>query len=119
VPNFHGDLMPFLGASSGPLLWMARPSASSAKRSGYSEGEDKSGGKAEVKTEVGVIDPCTSRFSKRCNLEYGCHPEDQMQNGSTEPVQQVILAQKTNPLGGRNPCTVSSTAVHNESSAGD
>ena len=36
-------------------------------------------------------------------------PKNQLQDNS-ETAQQIILAQNMNPLGGRNPCTVSATA---------
>ncbi len=57
VPNFCGSQLPSFGASSRPLA--ARPSASSARRGV----DSKAKGEAEVKVEVSVTAPCTSRLS--------------------------------------------------------
>ena len=67
---------------------------------GHQQGETNSRGEAEVKAEIPVIDPRTLRFSIRRSRE---RRSVKMQDSGAEAVQQVILAQNTNPLGGPNP----------------
>ena len=64
---------------------------------GHQQRKTNSEGEAEVKAEIPDLDPRTLRFAIWRSRE---HRSVKMQDSVAEALQQVILAQNTNPLRG-------------------